>query len=120
MPLKQTIAEFFVKYGINIAGGIIILVAGWIVAQWVGRFAQRMLDRVEIEPPIRTLLVRALRLVLLAFTLVLVLEKFGVPIAPMVTGIGVVGVGIGLATQGVLSNAAAGLVIIFTKPFRVN
>ncbi len=43
----------------------------------------------------------------------------GVDIAPLVAGMGVIGVGIGLATQGVLSNLVAGLLIIFTKPFRV-
>jgi small conductance mechanosensitive channel len=49
----------------------------------------------------------------------LALEKFGVNIAALVTGIGVAGVGIGLAMQGVLGNVVAGLTIIFTKPFRV-
>jgi small conductance mechanosensitive channel len=43
----------------------------------------------------------------------------GVDIAPLVAGMGVIGVGIGLATQGVLANLVAGLLIIFTKPFRV-
>ena len=39
--------------------------------------------------------------------------------APLVAGIGVAGVGIGLAMQGVLSNVMAGLSIIFTKPYKV-
>ena len=43
----------------------------------------------------------------------------GVDIAPLVAGVGVIGVGIGLATQGVLANLVAGLLIIFSKPFRV-
>src|SRR5437764_11977397 len=38
---------------------------------------------------------------------------------PVIASIGVAGVGVGLATQGVLSNVVAGLTIIFTKPFRV-
>jgi len=38
---------------------------------------------------------------------------------PLVAGIGVVGVGLGLAMQGVLGNVVAGLTIIFTRPFRV-
>jgi small conductance mechanosensitive channel len=37
----------------------------------------------------------------------------------MLAGLGVAGAAVALATQGVLSNAAAGLTIIFTKPFRV-
>jgi small conductance mechanosensitive channel len=63
--------------------------------------------------------VRVVRLLVFGLALVLALDKFGVPIAPMVAGIGVAGVGIGLAMQGVLSNFVAGLTIIFTKPFRV-
>jgi small conductance mechanosensitive channel len=51
---------------------------------------------------------------------VLALDKCGVLIAPMVAGIAVTGIGVGLATQGVLPNVVAGLTIIFTKPFWEN
>jgi small conductance mechanosensitive channel len=67
----------------------------------------------------RTLAVRVVRVVVLLFTLVVALDKFGFQIAPLVAGIGVAGLGIGIALQGVLSNVVAGLTIIFTKPFRV-
>jgi small conductance mechanosensitive channel len=55
----------------------------------------------------------------LAFTLVVALGQFGVQVAPLIAGIGVAGIGIGIALQGVLRNVMAGLSIIFTKPFRV-
>ena len=38
-------------------------------------------------------------------------------VTALIAGVGVAGVGIGLAMQGVLSNLVAGLTIIFTKPF---
>jgi small conductance mechanosensitive channel len=57
--------------------------------------------------------------VVLLFTLVVALDTFGFQIARLVAGIGVAGLGIGIALQGVLSNVVAGLTIIFTKPFRV-
>jgi len=47
------------------------------------------------------------------------LGQLGVQIAPLLAGIGVAGLGVGLALQGVLSNVIAGLSIIFTKPYRV-
>ena len=72
-----------------------------------------------LEPPVRMLLVRIVKIVVLLFTAVIALEALGVPIAPLVAGIGVAGVGIGLALQGVLSNVMAGLSIIFTKPYKV-
>src|SRR5918994_101747 len=51
--------------------------------------------------------------------LVVALDQLGFQIAPLVAGIGVAGLGVGFALQGVLSNLMAGLTIIFTKPFRV-
>jgi small conductance mechanosensitive channel len=119
MQIKEKITEFLVTYGIQIVGALIIFIAGLLLARWVGSLIQRWLDRLELEPPVKTLIVRVARLLIIVLTLVLVLDKFGVPIAPMVAGIGVVGVGIGLAMQGVLANLSAGLLIIFTKPFRV-
>ena len=67
----------------------------------------------------RRLMVRVVRVVVLLFALVIALDKFGFQIAPLVAGIGVAGLGIGIALQGVLGNVIAGLTIIFTKPFRV-
>jgi small conductance mechanosensitive channel len=89
------------------------------VARWLGRVADQWFLKKKLEPPIRILSVRVIRLLVFALAVVLAMDKCGVPITPMVAGIGVAGVGIGLATQGVLSNIFAGLTIIFTKPFRV-
>src|SRR5438093_12065786 len=72
-----------------------------------------------MEPPIRTLLVRFIKVLVIALTLVVALDTFGVKVAPLIAGIGIAGVGIGIALQGVLSNVMAGLSIIFTKPYRV-
>jgi small conductance mechanosensitive channel len=98
---------------------MIILAIGALIARWVGRKADEWFSRKQIEPPIRILTVRVIRLLIFAMAVVLALDKFGVPIAPMIAGISVAGVGIGLAMQGVLGNLMAGLTIIFTKPFRV-
>src|SRR5437764_11145722 len=38
---------------------------------------------------------------------------------PVIASLGIAGIGVGFALQGVLSNVVAGLTIIFTKPFRV-
>jgi len=72
-----------------------------------------------MEPPIRMLLVKIIQVLVLLFTTMAALGQLGVQIAPLLAGIGVAGLGVGLALQGVLSNVVAGLSIIFTKPFRV-
>ena len=119
LMIKDLVIKFFLEYGFRLLGGMIILIIGIFIARWIGKIVMRQLSKKEMEPPVRMLIVRVIKLVIIALTMVLVLEKVGVAIAPLVAGIGVAGIGIGLAMQGVLGNIVAGLTIIFTKPFRV-
>jgi len=119
VPAKQLVADLAIRYGFEVLGAFVILAAGFIAAWWVGRMIERPLRGWAVEPPMRTLIVRVTRVVVLLFAAVVALDKFGFQIAPLVAGIGVAGLGIGIALQGVLSNLVAGLTIIFTKPFRV-
>jgi small conductance mechanosensitive channel len=116
---QTTVVTFFITYGFQMVGAFIILIVGALIARWTGNLTGKWLDKQRLEPPIRVLLVRVVRLLVMGLAFVLALDKFGVQIAPLIAGIGVVGVGIGLAAQGVLGNVMAGLTIIFTKPFRV-
>ncbi|MDB6040762.1 MAG: MscS Mechanosensitive ion channel [Verrucomicrobiales bacterium] len=116
---KTFIVTFFLSYGLQILAALIILGIGFYAAGWVGKLMMKSLEKKGMEPPLRLLLVRVVRLLIVGFTVIIALEKFGVPITSLVAGIGVAGVGIGLAMQGVLGNLVAGLLIIFTKPFRV-
>ncbi len=117
--LQRTVVKFLAEYGFQIIGAVIILAAGAFAARWVCKMADQWFAKKQLEPPIRMLAGRVLWLLVFGLSVVLALDKCGVPIAPMIAGIGVAGVGIGLAMQHVLSNLVAGLTIIFTKPFRV-
>jgi small conductance mechanosensitive channel len=119
MPVQELVLDLIVRYGFQVLGAIVILVVGFLVSWWVGSAVERPLTRMALEPPMRRLVVRVVRIVVLLFALVIALDKFGFQIAPLVAGIGVAGLGIGIALQGVLTNVIAGLTIIFTKPFRV-
>ncbi len=116
---QQTIITFLTQYGFELLGALIILVIGLLVARWLGNLTTAWLNKHDLEPPVRVLLARVVRLMVFAFTLVVVMDRVGVPVTSLIAGIGVAGVGIGLALQGVLGNLMAGLTIIFTKPFRV-
>lgn len=111
--------DLVIRYGFQVLGAFVILGVGAMIAGWLGRVADRRLQARAMEPPLRMLAVRVLRLVVMLFAVVVALDKFGFQIAPLVAGIGVVGLGIGIALQGVIGNLVAGLSIILTKPFRV-
>src|SRR5262245_50863151 len=116
---KETIVKVSTEKGPQVLTAILIIIAGAMVARFVGRFAQMWLEKRKLEPPVRVLLTRLVKLLILALFVVVALGTAGVDTTPMVAGIGVAGVGIGLAMQGVLGNLICGLLIIFTKPFRV-
>ena len=119
MDPKLLIEDLAIRYGFSVAGAVIILIAGVLAARWVGNATDRRLKRGKMEPPMRILLVRVLRIAVIAVAGVAALDKLGIQITPLIAGIGVAGIGIGFALQGVLSNIVAGLTIIMTKPFRV-
>jgi len=98
---------------------VLILGAGFFITRWLMRVLQRWLGKLELEPPVRQLLLRVGWIVSMGVFLVLALTNLGIDLLPIVTGLGVLGAGIAFAMQGVLGNLFAGLTIIFTKPFRV-
>jgi small conductance mechanosensitive channel len=116
---KDIVVDLVIRYGFQVLGAIVILGVGLILGRWLGRLIDRQLQARAMEPPMRILIVRALRALVMLFAIVVALDKFGFQIAPLVAGIGVAGLGVGIALQGVLGNVMAGLSIIFTKPFRV-
>ena len=111
---KDRVANYIETHGPKLFGAVLILLAGIFIARWVGSLAMRWLSRkeVQLEPPVRMLIVRVIRLVVFLFALVIAAGTAGVEVTPLVAGIGVAGVGIGLAMQGVLSNMVAGLAIM--------
>lgn len=116
---KTKLVDLGTTYGMRVLIAAGILVVGFIVTRWVGRTVQRSLDAHQMEPPVKTLIVRVVRLLIMVGFLLVALDQAGLPVTTAIAGIGVAGVGIGLALQGVLGNLVAGLTIIFTKPFRV-
>jgi small conductance mechanosensitive channel len=116
---REQIAYWIEKYGGNVLSAVGILIAGLIIGKWLGSMTMRKLMKREMEPPIRMLIVRCVRLLILVLTLLLIAENLDIKLLPLIAGLGVAGVGVGLAMQGVLSNLVAGLTIIFVKKFRV-
>ena len=117
--LKVTIIDLAVRFGPKLLAAILVLIAGVLISRWLGRWFDRGVSRIELEPPVRLLLSRIARVLLLTLFVIVALQNLGVELLPLIAGLGVAGAGIALATQGVLGNGVAGLSIIFNKPCRV-
>ncbi len=117
--VKSTVIDLAIKFGPKVFVAIVIIIVGYIVGRQVGRIMSRGLRKFDMEPPVRDLLVRMMRVLVLGLFLIMALQNLGVELLPLIAGLGVAGAGIALAMQGVLGNVVAGLTIIFTKPFKV-
>src|SRR5215831_7477816 len=116
---KNTLIDLAIRFGPRLLTALLILGVGSLVTRWVGKWLERALQNLALEPPVRLLLTRIGRTLVFVLFLVLALQNLGVELLPLIAGLGIAGAGIALALQGVLGNIAAGLSIIFTKPFRV-
>lgn len=117
--IRNTVIDLAIRFGPKVLVALLILIVGAFISRAVSRATLRALHRIELEPPVRTLLARVAWVVCFALFFIMALQNLGVELLPLIAGLGVVGAGLALATQGVLSNVVAGLSIIFSKPFRV-
>jgi small conductance mechanosensitive channel len=117
--VQSTLTDMALRFGPKVLAAVLILLAGLMVGRWLGRATDGALRRFALEPPVRLLIVRVVRVLVLGLFAIMALQNLGVELLPLIAGLGVVGAGLALATQGVLSNVVAGLTIIFTRPYRV-
>ena len=106
-----------------------ILVLGFLIqgAFWANGIVNYMIDswarqKFEADPTISTALGSVgflIRFAVWATFAVLALDNLGINVAPLVASLGIGGVAMALALQGVLGDLFASLSIIFDKPFVV-
>jgi len=116
---KDKLVDYIILHSGALISATVIVLIGLIAARWAGKLLDPWLGRKKLEPPVRMLVVRVVKLLVVGIAMIIALGTAGIDVTLLITGIGVTGVGLGLAMQGVLGNFFAGLTIIFTKPFRV-
>jgi len=116
---KDKLVDYVILHSGALISAAVVIVVGLLAARWLGKLVDGWLNRKAMEPPMRMLVVRILKLMIFGLALVIALGTAGMDVTALIAGIGVAGLGMGLAVQGVLSNLVAGLTIIFTKPYRI-
>ena len=114
--LKRTGLEL----SLNLAQALIILFVGLVVARLARRWLSSLLDRSRIknDPLLRSFFLRALYLTIILAACLTALSKIGWDVATFVAGLGITGIILGFAFKDMLSNFAAGLLLLIYRPFR--
>ncbi|WP_235930239.1 mechanosensitive ion channel family protein [Sulfitobacter sediminilitoris] len=111
--------EFLASAAGSLLGAVAILLLGWIVSAWLQkRVANLGRKNKHLDEMLFDFLASIVRYVVLGFTLLFVLNTFGVRTTSVVAVIGAAGLAIGLALQGTLSNVAAGVMLILFRPIK--
>lgn len=114
------LADYLLKYGINVIGAIVTLVAGYLLAGWISRLIDGAMRKTgRIDPVFYQLPGKIVRVAVMIFTLIAVLNRFGVETTSLIALLGAAGLAVGLALQGTLSNVAAGVMLLFFRPFKI-
>lgn len=111
--------EFLASTAGSIIGALVILFVGWIVSAWLQRRIMKMSRKhPQLDDMLFDFLASVVRYTVMGFTVLFVLNTFGVRTTSVVAVIGAAGLAIGLALQGTLSNVAAGVMLILFRPIK--
>ena len=114
----QTVVEFFTNAGAKILLGILIIIVGLIAVRLIKVVLKRIFLRAKRDEAVAHFLISLIDIVLKIAILISALATMGINTASLITVLGTCGVAVGLALKDSLSNFAAGVIIIFNKPFK--
>ena len=113
-PRAQRLVDIFFIIAFALQGAI-----------WARELILAMIARKVGDDPGATTLGNAMSLIrilvsvaLFALAIVVILDNLGVNVTALVAGLGIGGIAIGLAAQGIFSDLFAALAIVFDRPFR--
>ncbi|MBR6503702.1 MAG: mechanosensitive ion channel, partial [Firmicutes bacterium] len=121
--LAKAIESIGVPTGIfnieNLVTALILLVVCLIVIKIIMRFVDRMLERSKVEKTMHSFIRSCVKYLLLFIAILIVASALGINITSLIALLGVLGLAVSLAVQGVLSNLAGGVMVLLSKPFKV-
>lgn len=117
--ILSKMSEYFVSYGFNVVGAILIVIVGRWLAGIVAKLVEQLMVRANIEKTLASFARNVTYSGFFVFVIIAALNKLGVETTSLIAIIGAAGLAVGLALQGSLSNFAAGIILVVFKPFKV-
>ncbi len=105
-------------WGLSVVGAIAVLILGRWVAGVIRKSATKGLEKARVDAALIPFLSSMVYYVVLAVVVIAVLSLFGIETTSLIAVLGAAGLAVGLALQGMLSNFAAGTMLLIFRPFR--
>lgn len=113
------IGTYVLVFGKNAILSVIVWFVGKKLAKWLLKLIEKSLTKGKVEAIVTRFALSILKFALYALIIIVIISIMGIPSTAFVTAFGTVGLTVGLALQGSLSNFAGGVLILLFKPFNV-
>ena len=108
-----------VDLGGRILGAIVIFIIGKILVNWANRLFAKLLQKRKVDASIQSFLKSIINITLLVLLFLAVIGQLGIELPSFAALLASVGVAVGMALSGNLSNFAGGVIILVFRPYKV-
>ena len=118
--MLERMEELLIEYGLKLIAFLIVLLVGWSLAKYLVRLLEKNLKKSKIDVSIHGFLL-TMASFLLKFVVLITSARMilGVPTTTFIAMLSAAGLAVGLALKDSLSNFAAGILLLVTRPFSV-
>ena len=117
--MSQQVADTALYVGLRLIGALVVWVVGRFLIGLAVRMVSGALERQRVDPTILRYLASMVGVSLNVLLVVAILGYFGVETTSFAALVAAVGIAIGAAWAGLLSNFAAGVFVVVLRPFKV-
>lgn len=108
-----------IDFGPRLLGALIVFIVGLYLTNMIGKLVSNGLNRKSIDSSLQSFLGSLISAGLKVLLLISVAGILGIQTTSFVAVVGALGLAVGLALQGSLSNFAGGVLLLVFKPFKV-
>ena len=111
----------FIEMLPNLLIALLLVGLGMVVARWVKKGSQRLLERATGNKPIAELLSTLARVAVIAIVVFVALGLLNLDktVTSLLAGVGVVGLALGFAFQDIAANFMSGIIMAMNRPFKI-
>ena len=108
-----------VDLGGRILGAIVIFIIDKLLVNWANRLFAKLLQKRKVDASIQSFLKSIINITLLVLLFLAVIGQLGIELTSFAALLASVGVAVGMALSGNLSNFAGGVIILVFRPYKV-
>ena len=114
----QKLLVYLRGHEVDLIMAAVIAILGFLLSQYTKRMLLKAISHKAGDHTVKFFMINLFYMFILAIISIMVLNKLGVPTTSLIAVLGASSLAIALSLKDSLSNIAAGVILIFQKPFK--